>query len=100
MRLPRQSAFQPKKSLCLTTIWTGGGGRRLEVDYVPQAVLIAKQVKGPVKATWTREEDIQHDYYRYLNNSRVIVGPDAAGKPISWRHRVIGSNVSAPVSMV
>jgi isoquinoline 1-oxidoreductase beta subunit len=73
----------------------GGFGRRLEVDYVPQAVLIAKQVEGPVKVTWSREEDIQHDYYRYLNHSRVTVGLDATGRPVSWRHKLVGPNIMA-----
>jgi isoquinoline 1-oxidoreductase subunit beta len=71
----------------------GGFGRRLETDYVTQAVLIAKQVNGPVKVTWSREEDMQHDYYRFHNHSRVAVGVDAAGRPISWRHRVVGPNI-------
>ena len=42
----------------------GGFGRRLEVDGITQAVRIAKQVDGPVKVVWSREEDIQHDMYR------------------------------------
>jgi isoquinoline 1-oxidoreductase beta subunit len=73
----------------------GGFGRRLETDYVAQAVLIAKQVKGPVKVTWSREEDMQHDYYRYHNHSRVTVGLDATGRPLTWRHRIVGPNIVA-----
>ena len=42
----------------------GGFGRKLEPDMVVAAVRIAKQVDGPVKVVWTREEDIQHDVYR------------------------------------
>lgn len=71
----------------------GGFGRRLETDYVTQAALIAKQVKGPVKVTWTREEDIQHDAFRYINNSRVTVALDKSGRPTSWRHKIVGPNI-------
>jgi isoquinoline 1-oxidoreductase beta subunit len=71
----------------------GGFGRRLETDYVTQAVLIAKQVEGPLKVTWSREEDTQHDYFRYINHSRVTVGVDASGRPLSWWHRVVGPNI-------
>src|SRR5882724_3122218 len=42
----------------------GGFGRKLEPDMVVAAVRIAKQVDGPIKVVWTREEDIQHDIYR------------------------------------
>jgi isoquinoline 1-oxidoreductase subunit beta len=73
----------------------GGFGRRLETDYVRQAVLFARQVRGPVKVTWSREEDMRHDYYRYLNHSRVTVGIDTEGRPVSWRHRVVAPNVMA-----
>lgn len=73
----------------------GGFGRRLDVDGVILAAKIAKHVSGPVKVTWSREEDIRHDCYRYLNYSKVTatLGPD--GLPVSWRHRVIGPAVMA-----
>lgn len=71
----------------------GGFGRRLETDYVVQAVRIARHVEGPVKITWSREEDIRQDYFRYHNHSRVRVGIDAEGMPVSWQHRVVGPAV-------
>ena len=47
-----------------TTYLGGGFGRRGESDFVAQAVIAAKAVGRPVKLIWSREEDIQHDYYR------------------------------------
>jgi isoquinoline 1-oxidoreductase beta subunit len=89
-----EAAGMPLERVTVHNHLLGGGfGRRLETDYVSQAVLIAKQVSGPVKVTWSREEDMQHDYYRYHNHSRVSVGLDASGRPISWRHRVVGPNI-------
>jgi isoquinoline 1-oxidoreductase subunit beta len=73
----------------------GGFGRRLETDYVSQAAMIARQVSGPVKVTWTRAEDFQHDYYRGHNHSRVTVALDANGMPLSWRHRLAAPNIMA-----
>jgi isoquinoline 1-oxidoreductase beta subunit len=67
----------------------------LEVDFVTQAVRIAKQVDGPVKVVWTREEDIQHDIYRPYYYDRMTAGLDAQGLPIAWRHRVTGSSIEA-----
>ncbi|NGZ87052.1 xanthine dehydrogenase family protein molybdopterin-binding subunit [Duganella aceris] len=73
----------------------GGFGRRLETDFISQAALIAKQVNGPLKVTWSREEDMRHCVYRGINHSRVTVALDGAGRPLSWRHRVVGPNVMA-----
>ncbi|MFZ1426039.1 MAG: molybdopterin cofactor-binding domain-containing protein [Geminicoccaceae bacterium] len=73
----------------------GGFGRRLEVDYVTQAVRIARQVDGPVKVVWTREEDIQHDIYRPIYLDRLTAGLDATGHPVSFQHRVVGSSIVA-----
>jgi CO/xanthine dehydrogenase Mo-binding subunit len=73
----------------------GGFGRRLEHDYVTQAVRIAKQVEGPVKIVWTREEDVQHDVYRPYYYDRIAAGLDARGKPVAWTHRIVGPSLIA-----
>jgi isoquinoline 1-oxidoreductase subunit beta len=73
----------------------GGFGRRLEVDYVTQAVRIAKHVAGPVKVVWTREEDVQHDVYRPYYYDRIAAGMDARGLPIAWTHRLVGVSILA-----
>ncbi|HKD38955.1 MAG TPA: molybdopterin cofactor-binding domain-containing protein [Myxococcaceae bacterium] len=73
----------------------GGFGRRLEFDYVTQAVRIAKQVEGPVKVIWTREEDIRHDVYRPYYYDRMAAGLNAGGQPIAWTHRIVGPAILA-----
>jgi isoquinoline 1-oxidoreductase subunit beta len=72
----------------------GGFGRRLEVDYVEIATRVAKQVDGPVKVTWSREEDIQHDVYRpaYRN---ILAASVSEGRIVGWSHRIAGSSVIA-----
>lgn len=73
----------------------GGFGRRLEVDYVTQAVQIAKQVDAPVKVVWTREEDIQHDVYRPYYYDRMTAGLGPRGTPVAWTHRIVGPAIIA-----
>jgi len=70
-------------------------GRRLEVDGVTQAVQIARQVEGPVKVIWTREEDIQHDVYRPYYYDHLAAGLDGTGAPTAFSHRVTGSSILA-----
>jgi isoquinoline 1-oxidoreductase beta subunit len=86
----------PKDSVKLHNHLLGGGfGRRLEADGTLLAVKIARHVDGPVKVTWSREEDIQHDMYRPAYYDRLSVGVDETGKPIAWTHRVAGPSVVA-----
>jgi isoquinoline 1-oxidoreductase beta subunit len=72
----------------------GGFGRRLEVDMVEKAVRIAKQVDGPVKVVWSREEDIQHDIYRPVYRD-VLSASLANGRIAGWTHRITGSSILA-----
>lgn len=73
----------------------GGFGRRLDVDGAVRAVEIAKQVDGPVKVVWTREEDIQHDVYRPYWFDRISAGLDKQGRPVAWKNHYAGSSVIA-----
>ena len=73
----------------------GGFGRRLEADGAVRAVEIAKQVDGPVKVVWTREEDIQHDAYRPYWFDRISAGLDDQGRPVAWKNHFAGSSVIA-----
>ncbi|WP_438392487.1 molybdopterin cofactor-binding domain-containing protein [Caballeronia sp. DA-9] len=73
----------------------GGFGRRLETDFIAQALKIGKQVGTPVKVTYTREEDVQHDMYRPYYYDVISAGLDANGKPVAWQHRIVGSSVMA-----
>lgn len=57
-----------------------GWGRRSRTDFVQDAVETSKQVGAPVQVTWTREEDMQHDFYRPAAYVRLAGGLDAQGK--------------------
>ncbi len=88
------TGLPPEKVIVHNHVLGGGFGRRLEVDFIEQAVRIAKQVEGPVKLIWSREEDIQHDIYRPVYRD-VLAATLSNGKILGWTHRVTGSSVLA-----
>ena len=73
----------------------GGFGRKLEFDYVSQAVRIGQKVDGPVQVIWSREEDIRHDVYRPYYYDRFAAAVGADGKPTAWMHRIVGPAILA-----
>jgi isoquinoline 1-oxidoreductase beta subunit len=72
----------------------GGFGRRLDVDFIGQAAAIAQAADGaPVQTLWSREEDVQHDFYRPACVSRFTAGLDAQGQLVAWRNTSAGQAI-------
>lgn len=70
-----------------TTLIGGGFGRRLNVDYVVEAVHIAKASGVPVKLVFSREDDVRHDFYRPAAHTEMAAGLDANGRITGWSHK-------------
>jgi CO/xanthine dehydrogenase Mo-binding subunit len=76
------------------TLLGGGFGRRIEADYAADAVEVAKRLNGiPVQVTWTREEDMQHGWYRPASLHVVKAGLDENGQPVAVLHRLVAPSI-------
>ncbi|HEY7186425.1 MAG TPA: xanthine dehydrogenase family protein molybdopterin-binding subunit [Vicinamibacterales bacterium] len=71
------------------TYMGGGFGRRGEGDFVTDAVETSKAIGKPVKVVWSREDDMQHDYYRPVSYARMWGAVDASGKPTVFMQRLV-----------
>ncbi|MGH9771031.1 MAG: molybdopterin cofactor-binding domain-containing protein [Candidatus Acidiferrales bacterium] len=87
------TGLKPESVFIHTTYLGGGFGRRGETDFVADAVEISKTMGAPVKVTWTREEDTQHDFYRPASYSRFSAALDANGNPIAWTNRIVSPSI-------
>lgn len=73
----------------------GGFGRRLEVDFVGQAVQVAMACEGqPVQLSWSREEDMGHDFYRPMHLAKFQASLDAQGQVTSLRIKSAGDAIT------
>ncbi|OLB42715.1 MAG: hypothetical protein AUI04_04260 [Candidatus Rokubacteria bacterium 13_2_20CM_2_64_8] len=76
-----------------TTLLGGGFGRRGEPDFVTDAVETSKAIGGPVKIIWTREDDLQHGFYRPATYNVFKAALDAQGTPTAWWNRIVGPGI-------
>jgi isoquinoline 1-oxidoreductase beta subunit len=70
----------------------GGYGRRLDHDYVAEAVMLAKAVDKPVRLLWTREQDLGHDYYRSGSVHQLNVVIDRKRQITGWNQRMASAS--------
>lgn len=85
-----EAAGLPKEKVRIHTTLLGGGfGRRLESDFIAEAVSVSKAVHAPVKVIWSREDDTKHGFYRPATYNRLAAGLDAQGKPVAWSHHIV-----------
>jgi isoquinoline 1-oxidoreductase beta subunit len=87
------TGLPPAKVKVNTTFIGGGFGRRSEQDFVAEAVQLAMATGAPVKLIWTREDDMQHDYYRPATLNRLSAALDKQGLPIAWQHEIAGPSI-------
>jgi isoquinoline 1-oxidoreductase subunit beta len=93
MLLSRLSGM-PREKITVHNQWSGGSfGRRGQWDYPIEAWQISKAVAAPVKLLWTREDDMQHDFYRPLSFHKMSGALDAEGRPLAWTHRIVSTAI-------
>ena len=76
-----------------TTLMGGGFGRRGIPDFVPEAALVSRHVKRPVKLIWSREEDMRHDFYRPATYNVLEAALDDKGQAQSWSHKIVAPSL-------
>lgn len=86
------SGLTPDKVFVNTLFMGGGFGSRGGGAYISETVGIAKALGVPVKLTYTREDDLQHDRYRPASFMRIAGGVDAEGWPTAWTARIACSS--------
>ena len=91
----RISGLPDEKVKVHTTFLGGGFGRRGRTDFVTDAVETSKAVSAPVKVVWSREDDIQHGFYRQANYHVFRAAVNDSGDPLAWAHRIVGPSILA-----
>lgn len=96
----RLTGIAPEAIRLHVTFMGGGFGRRINADFIVEAVQVSKAVGAPVQTLWTREDDVRHDVYRPAGlqhiRAAVLDGGTAQLRAPSlvWEHRLIGPSTN------
>ena len=86
----------PQESVVVhTTLMGGGFGRRYQADFVMEAAQVAKATGKPVMVLWTREDDMQHDFYRPASYHKMHGAFSPDGNLASWKHFQTSTSIEA-----
>jgi isoquinoline 1-oxidoreductase beta subunit len=85
----------PEKVIVHTTLMGGGFGRRYQADFVMEAAQVAKVSGKPVMVFWTREDDMQHGFYRPASYHHFSGALDAKGNLAAWKHFQTSTSIEA-----
>ncbi|MBS0416444.1 MAG: xanthine dehydrogenase family protein molybdopterin-binding subunit [Proteobacteria bacterium] len=78
------------------TLLGGGFGRKSKPDFATEAAVLSKVMDGrPVKVTWTRDDDLHHDFFHTVSVEHLQAGLDAGGKVTSWLHRSVAPSIGS-----
>ena len=77
------------------TLLGGGFGRKSKPDFAIEAALLSRAMDGqPVKVTWTREDDLHHDFLHTVSVEYMKAGVSADGKVSAWLHRSVAPSLA------
>ncbi|HEV8068044.1 MAG TPA: molybdopterin cofactor-binding domain-containing protein [Planctomycetaceae bacterium] len=83
---------------CDVTLLGSGFGRKSKPDYCVEAALLSRELKRPVHMTWTREDDVQHDYYHAISAIHCEAAVGDNGRPVAWLQRVAYPSIGSTFS--
>jgi isoquinoline 1-oxidoreductase subunit beta len=87
--------LKPEQVTVHTTLMGGGFGRRYQADFVMEAAEVAKVTRKPVMVLWTREDDMQHDFYRPASYHKLQGALDANGNLAAWKHFQTSTSIAS-----
>ena len=89
------AGIPPDKVIVHMTLSGGSFGRRFQWDYLAESYQVAKEMKAPVQVLWTREDDMQRDFYLQYSYQRMTGALDGEGNIVAWSQRIVSTPIRA-----
>ena len=89
------AGISPEKVIVHMALSGGSFGRRFQWDYLAESYQVAKEMKVPVQLLWTREDDMQRDFYLQYSYQRMTGALDGEGNIVAWSQRIVSTPIRA-----